>query len=76
MKAERMLYVPSKEKSMKRISFMIESIESPEYLSSKIEIMSWCKDTPDLLMELFVLFLCFPFNIIIPLIFGGGRIFF
>lgn len=78
MKAERMLYVPSKEKSMKRIPIMTESIESPEYLFSKIEVMSWLKDLPDLgslLMDLSVLLLCFPFNIYYPFKYQGVGMF-
>lgn len=70
-----MLYVPSKEKTMKRIPFMTKGIESPEYLFSKIEMMSWLKDLPDLGLLSMDLFHCFVFllTFIIPLNAGGGR---
>ena len=76
MKAERMLYVPCKEKILKRILIMIKSIECPEYLSSKTEIMSRLKDLSDLgslLMDLSVsLLFLFNFYYHFKYLMGGG----
>lgn len=77
IKAERMLDVPWKEKSTrdKGILIMTENTENPEYLSSKIEMMSSLKNLPDLgslLMDLFH-FIVFLLAFIIPLNMGMKR---
>lgn len=77
IKAERILYVPCKEKNTrdKGILIMTENIENPEYLSSKIEMMSSLKDLPDLGSLLMDLFHCIVFLLafIIPLNMGMKR---
>lgn len=75
MKAERMLYVPSKgKKGMRRIFIMTESIESAGYLFSKIAVMSWLRS--GLPADGSVLLLYFPFNFSYPFKCLKGRRFF
>lgn len=76
MKAERMLCIPSKEKNMKRISIMTASIERPEYLFSKLEMMSRLEDLPCSALGSLYWLTCLFHHFVSTLNIGGEKKFF